>query len=92
MSPARDTSRLHRSLAAVESRYVRELARREPSSSPPARPAAALGRRTATERHDFAHRRVRAGFVARRPRRSESGTPQQPAPVAEAPTGIIAPR
>jgi hypothetical protein len=69
MSPSGDMGRLTRSFAAVESSYVRELARREPSSSPPARPAAAPERRTATERHDFAHRRVRTGFVARRPRR-----------------------
>jgi hypothetical protein len=69
MSPSGDMGRLTRSFAAVESSYVRELARREPSSSPPARPTAAPEPRTATERHDFAHRRVRTGFVARRPRR-----------------------
>jgi hypothetical protein len=69
MTAATDMGRLNRSFAAVESSYVRELARREPSSSPPARSAADPGRRTATERHDFAHRRVRTGFVARRPRR-----------------------
>ena len=69
MSAARDVGRLHRSFAAVETRYVQDLARREPSSPPPPGPAAAPGRRTARERHDFAHRRVRTGFVARRPRR-----------------------
>jgi len=69
MSPAGDSSRLHRSLAAVESSYLLDLARREPSSPPPARPAAAPERRPTTNRHDFAHRRVRTGFVARRPRR-----------------------
>ena len=69
MSAARDTSRLQRSFAAVESHYLLELARREPGSSPPARSTAGPARRTATEFHDFAHRRVRSGFVARRPRR-----------------------
>jgi hypothetical protein len=72
MSEARDISRLHRSFAAVESSYVLDLARREPSSPPPARPSAAPGRRRATERHDFARGRVRSGFVARRPRRAVS--------------------
>jgi hypothetical protein len=70
MSPAHDSSRLHRSFAAVESSYVLDLARREPGSPPPARPATAPGRRTATERHNSAHGRVRTGFVARRPRRA----------------------
>ena len=69
MSPSGDVGRLTRSFAAVESSYVRDLARREPSSSPPAPPAATPARRTATERHGFAHRRIRTGFIARRPRR-----------------------
>ena len=69
MSPSGDMGRLTRSFAAVESSYVRELARREPSSSPPPRPAAAPGRPTAAERHDFGHRRVRTGVFARTPRR-----------------------
>jgi hypothetical protein len=69
MSPPRDMARAQRSFAAVESSYVRDLARREPGSSPPARSAAGAGHRSTTERHDFAHRRVRSGFVARGPRR-----------------------
>jgi hypothetical protein len=69
MSPSRDMSRLHRSFAAVESSYVRELARRGPSSPGAARSAASPGRRSATERHDFAHRRVRTKIADGRPRR-----------------------
>ena len=60
MSPSADMGRLHRSFAAVESRYVRDLGRRAPSRSRAARPAAGPGCRSATERHDVAHRRVRA--------------------------------
>ena len=69
MSPPRDTGRLHRSFAAVESRYVRELGRRAPSRSQAARPAAGPKRRGATERLDLAHRRVRAEVADGRPRR-----------------------
>ena len=69
MSPSRDMSRLHRSFAAVESSYVRELARGGPSSPGAARSAASPGRRSATERHDFAHRRVRTKIADGRPRR-----------------------
>jgi hypothetical protein len=55
MSPALDTRRLHRSLAAVESRYVRDLGRRVRGGSPAARAAtrpSAGARRDAPEPHE----------------------------------------
>jgi hypothetical protein len=52
--------RLNRSLAAVESSYLRDLGHRAPASSRAARSAAGPGRRSATERLDVAHRRGRA--------------------------------
>ena len=69
MSPPSDTGRMHRSLAAVEARYVRELGRRTPSSSQAARPAAGAKRRRAAKRPDLAHGRVRAEVADGRPRR-----------------------
>ena len=57
MSPSADMGRLHRSFAAVESRYVRDLGRRGPGRSRAARPAAVPGCRSATERLVVAHRR-----------------------------------
>jgi hypothetical protein len=60
MSPSGDMGRLHRSFAAVESRYLRDLGRRAPSRSRAARPAAGPECRSATQRRDVAHRRVRA--------------------------------
>ncbi|MCW3064171.1 MAG: hypothetical protein JWN32_1343 [Solirubrobacterales bacterium] len=46
--------RRRRSLAAVESRYVRDLGRRDRGSSPAARPAAPSGYCSATERVEAA--------------------------------------
>jgi hypothetical protein len=60
MSPSGDMGRQHRSFAAVESRYVRDLGRRGPSRSRAARAAAGPGCRSATERLDVTQRRVRA--------------------------------
>jgi hypothetical protein len=71
MTRARDTGRLHRSLAGVESSYVwelghRESAAREPSPREPGRsrvrpPTAGLQARRAADRLDGAFRRVGAG-------------------------------
>ena len=61
MSPTRQVRRLHRSFAAAEARYVRDLGRRERSSSRAARPAVGRGYRGPTERLDVEYRRVRAG-------------------------------
>jgi hypothetical protein len=68
MSPSRQTRRLRRSFAAVESRYVRDLGRREPSSSPAARPAAGPGY-AATARLGAAHRGIHAEIAKGRARR-----------------------
>jgi hypothetical protein len=63
MSAARDVGRQHRSFAAVESSYVRELARREPTG-PRAAPAAGDARASAVLRHRQTARR--RGRISRR--------------------------
>jgi hypothetical protein len=61
VTPVRDTGRLHRSFAAVESSYVRDLGRRELRRPRAASPAAGRRHRTAGERLDGVHRRARDG-------------------------------
>jgi hypothetical protein len=61
MTPPRDSGRLHRSFAAVESRYVRDLGHRELRPSR-AVPATARQHSSASKRLDVTHRRARAGW------------------------------
>jgi hypothetical protein len=72
MSAPRHTGRLRRSFAAVESSYVRDLGDRAPSRA--ARLAAGPGCRSATERLDGAHRRVRVEIADSRPRHLVAST------------------
>jgi hypothetical protein len=59
MTAARDMGRLHRSLAGVESGYVRDLGRRGPDRSRTRPPTAGDQARRAADRLDGAYRRVR---------------------------------
>jgi hypothetical protein len=61
MSRTREVRRLHRSFAAVEARYVRDLGRRERGNAPAARSEAGPDVPEATQRLDVVHRRVAAG-------------------------------
>jgi hypothetical protein len=60
MTPTHHMRRLHRSFAAVEARYLRDLDRRDRGGSRAARLATGPGYRNATERGEIEHRRIRA--------------------------------